>query len=192
MEVLKLFDSPLKFSHQLLDYHVVKGDKVIDATAGNGNDTVKLSSLVGKIGKVHGFDVQQQAIEETKKKLTLTGLAEQVELHHTGHENMGSVITQKESVAAVVFNLGYLPKGDKTITTLPDTTLKAIKQSLDLVQRGGILLIMVYHGHEEGKEEKDSILQFTQNLPQKEFGVLQYQFINQKNNPPFLIAIEKK
>lgn len=192
MEVLTLFDSPLKFSHQLLDHHVVKGDEVIDATVGNGNDTVKLSSLVGKVGKVHGFDIQQQAIEETQKKLTLTGLAEQVELHRTGHENMNSIISQEESVAAVVFNLGYLPKGDKTITTHPYTTLKAVKQSLKLIQRGGIVLIMVYHGHDTGKEEKDSLLQFVEKLPQNEFGVLQYQFINQKNNPPLLLAIEKK
>jgi len=187
-----LFDSPLKFSHKLLDYHVVSGDQVIDATVGNGNDTVKLASLVDKIGKVHGFDVQEQAIEETKKKLTLTGLAEQVELHHTGHENLDKVITSENSIAAIVFNLGYLTRSNKSVITKPDTTLTAIKKGLKLIHKGGIILIMVYYGHEGGAEEKDAVLSYAESLPQKEYNVFKYSFINQINQPPFLVGIEKR
>lgn len=187
-----MFDSPLNFSHKLLDYHVVNGDQVIDATVGNGNDTVKLASLVGQIGKVYGFDVQEQAIEETKKKLILTGLADQVELHHSGHENMDSVITQENSIAAIVFNLGYLTRSDKSVITKPDTTLAAIEKGLKLLHKGGIILVMVYYGHEGGSEEKNAVLSYAQSLPQKEYNIFQYSFINQINSPPFLIGIEKR
>jgi len=187
-----MLDSPLKFSHQLLKYYINEGDTVVDATVGNGKDTVKLAALVGKIGRVYGFDIQKPALEKTKEKLLLTGSLEQVQLNLLGHEKMNEVITEKNSIAAIVFNLGYLPKGDKNLITKPDTTLSALEQSLNLVKPGGLILVMVYYGHEGGEEEMDSVLSFTKNLDQKEYEVLQYKFINQKNNPPFLLAIEKK
>jgi predicted methyltransferase len=186
-----MLKSALRFSHELLAQTVQPGDIVVDATVGNGHDTVKLAQLVGKTGKVYGFDIQKQAIEETKKKILLTGLADQVELHQTGHEEMDMIVSE-ENLSAVVFNLGYLPKGDKSIITQPTTTLQAISHSLKRLKRSGIVLLMIYHGHEGGKEEKNAVIDFVQELPQQEYSVLQYGFINQKNSPPFLVAIEKK
>lgn len=187
-----MLHSPLRFSHQLLSQVVQTGDDVVDATIGNGNDTVKLAQLVGSTGTVYGFDIQEQAIEETKKKLQLTGVHSQVKLFHKGHEELASVVSEESELAAVVFNLGYLPRGDKSIITKPNTTLQAINQSLSLLKRGGLLLVMIYHGHDGGKEEKNAVLEHLQALPQERFQVLQYGFINQKNSPPFLFAVEKK
>ena len=189
---MKMLLSPLKFSHTLLSQLVSPGDHVVDATVGNGHDTIKLAQLVGKTGKVYGFDIQSQAIEETQKKVTLTGLTEQIELYCKGHETLDKTLPESVTLQAVVFNLGYLPKSDKSIITLPETTISAIEQGLNRLAIGGTILIMVYYGHEGGTDEKNAVKNYLQKLPQEQYAVLEYGFINQKNNPPFLLAIEKK
>ncbi|WP_018658861.1 tRNA (mnm(5)s(2)U34)-methyltransferase [Allofustis seminis] len=187
-----MLQKPLHFNHDILKEYIRPGDHVIDATVGNGNDTVFLAQLVGKDGKVDGFDIQAQAIEETGKKLLLTGLAQQTTLHHMGHENIKKIINENHSIAVCMFNLGYLPKGDKSIITLPETTLSALEQCTALLRTKGVLSIMVYHGHPGGAEEKDAVLTFAQHLPQKEFTVYKYEILNQMHCPPFLLLIEKK
>lgn len=187
-----MLDSPLRFCHTLLSLNVQSGDIVVDATVGNGYDTVKLAQLVGETGKVYGFDIQEEALQETKKKLTLTGMIDQVDLYQIGHEKMEAVLPQEINLSTVVFNLGYLPKGDRSIITKAETTLEAIKQSLKLLRKGGLLFLMIYYGHDGGKNEKDAVISFLEKLAQNEFDVLQYGFINQKNSPPFLIVVEKK
>ncbi|MCC5894579.1 MAG: class I SAM-dependent methyltransferase [Alkalibacterium sp.] len=187
-----MLESALNYSHSLLDKAVSSGDIAIDATVGNGHDTIKLAHLVGSSGRVIGFDIQPQAIDTTLKKVTDAGLEEQVYLHHLGHEQVDSLSLEPNSVSAVVFNLGYLPRGDKSIITTPSTTLDAIAKCLPLLKKGGVLLVMVYYGHEGGEREKNSVLTFVESLPQKSFNVLQYGFINQINSPPFLLAVEKK
>ncbi|MEY8292633.1 class I SAM-dependent methyltransferase [Carnobacteriaceae bacterium 52-44] len=187
-----MLKKPLRFSHEILKDSIVQGDHVIDATVGNGNDTVLLAQLVGPYGKVYGFDIQMEAIQATEEKLILTGQKPQVELIEDGHQNMDQYLKEDKKISAVTFNLGYLPKGDKSITTKPETTLKAIKKSLQYLRRQGIVSVMVYSGHEGGLEEKDAIDSFVSELPQDEYNVLLYQFINQINNPPYLYIVEKK
>lgn len=184
--------TPLKYCHHLLSQIIVPGDQVVDATIGNGHDTIKLAQLVGKGGKVYGFDIQKTAIEETYSKALLTGLTDQIKLINDGHEKMKYHISTDSKLQAVIFNLGYLPKGDKSIITLPRTTLAAIEQSLELLNVGGMVLVMVYYGHEGGLQERDAVLSYIETLPQDQYSVLQYGFINQKNTPPFLVAIEKR
>ena len=187
-----MLENALHYSRTLLKNTLVPGDIVIDATIGNGNDTVLLATLVGKTGKVYGFDLQEQAIKKTKEKLLLTSLADQVVLFQQGHETLSSVLPENTLLAGAIFNLGYLPKGDKTIITKAETTLIAIKEILPRLRKGGLLLLVVYYGHEGGKEEKETVLNYVQTLPQMNYTVLRYDFLNQKNNPPLLIAIEKK
>lgn len=187
-----MLQSPLAFSHALLKQAVHSGDHVIDATAGNGHDTLFLAKLVGETGRVIAFDIQEDAILATSKKLIAAGLNDRVALHHQGHEHLLDACPQSESISAVVFNLGYLPKGDKSIVTIPQTTLVALDASLKVLKKNGLLLIMVYHGHPGGKEEKSAVLDFACALPQTQFNVLHYGFMNQKNDPPFLLAIEKR
>ncbi len=184
----------LPFARQLLEKAVSPGDIVIDATLGNGHDTLFLANLVGQNGRVYGFDIQEEAVHKTKERLAENDLADRATLFHSGHEfileNVPPVHHGK--ITAAVFNLGYLPGGDKSIVTRPQTTISAIDQLLDLMAPEGIILLVIYHGHIEGAVERDYLLRYVRQLDQSLVHVLQYQFINQKNNPPFIVAIEKR
>lgn len=182
----------MEYSHQLLKEVVVAGDHVVDATVGNGGDTILLATLVGKSGRVYGFDIQKQAIDTTQQKLLLTGLTPQVQLFQQGHETVSDILAEKEEISAAIFNLGYLPNSDKTVITQGDTTLSAIQALIPHLRKGGRLIIVVYYGHDGGLTEKETVLNYVATLSQEECNVLRYEFINQKNDPPFVIAIEKK
>lgn len=179
---------PVEFAHTLLENSVNEGDVLIDATCGNGNDTLFLAKLTGKNGVVYAFDIQEEAINRSKE---LTINYEQVKYFLDSHAKLDDYINESETLDGAIFNLGYLPKSDKTIITLADSTIKAITSMLKILNKGKRIVIVIYHGHEGGKEEKNAVLDFVQTLSQKEFAVLQYGFINQKNNPPFVIGIEK-
>lgn len=185
-------ESILSFSHQLLKTHIIEGDTVVDATVGNGNDTLVLAQLVGPSGRVHGFDIQEQAIQNTQEKLLLTGQLDQVQLHLRGHEKVNQVLEPNQRIGGAIFNLGYLPKGDKTIITKSTTTLQALSSLLDHLRIGGILVLVLYYGHEGGLEESQAVEEYVTKLDQKNFSVLKYQFVNQVNQPPYLLAIERK
>lgn len=187
-----MIENALHYSHTLLKSTLLNGDTVIDATVGNGGDTVLLATLVGKTGHVYGFDIQAEAIQTTKEKLLFTSLLEQVSLYNEGHEKLDFFIPKNKEIAAAVFNLGYLPKGDKDIITKGETTIQAVKAILPRLRKGGLLLLTVYAGHPGGETEKQVVLNFVKQLSQEAYAVLYYGFINQKNSPPFLIVIEKK
>ncbi|SER99313.1 Putative rRNA methylase [Gracilibacillus ureilyticus] len=180
----------LPFSHQLLKEIVSEGDTVIDATCGNGNDTLFLSKLVGEKGKVYGFDIQEAAIENTRKRME-TNHQRNVVLIQDGHEAIDKYIRTDEKIAGAIFNLGYLPRGDHSIVTKPASTIKAIDLITDSLKIGGRIVLVVYHGHDGGAEERNHLLAYCQNLDQNFYQVLQYQFINQKNHPPFILSLEK-
>ncbi|MEH7124160.1 class I SAM-dependent methyltransferase [Bacillus sp. JJ1773] len=184
----------LPFARKLLEKAVGSGDFAVDATLGNGHDTLFLAKLVEDSGHVFGFDIQEEAILSTKKRIEEQQLSDRVTLFHNGHEHILSSISAENhgKIKGAIFNLGYLPGGNKSIVTVPDTTISAIEQLLEIMAPEGIIVLVVYHGHEEGAIERDALLQFVKQLDQKKAHVLQYQFINQKNNPPFIVAIEKR
>ncbi|MEH7334955.1 class I SAM-dependent methyltransferase [Neobacillus drentensis] len=184
----------LPFAKSLLKKAVQTGDAVVDATLGNGHDTLFLADLVGETGKVFGFDIQEEAIDTSKERLSAHGMLERVTLFHEGHEHLSEKIPPDYhgKITGAIFNLGYLPGSDKTIVTQPETTVAAIEQLMELMAPEGIIVLVIYHGHEEGAVERDSLLQYCQEIDQKTAHVLQYQFINQQNNPPFIVAIEKR
>lgn len=180
----------MNLAKELCQKKVKHGDVVVDATMGNGNDTIFLCKLVGEKGKVYSFDIQESAVEITKENLKINNVEGQVQLILDGHENIDKYI--KEEVKLVMFNLGYLPKAEHRITTKVSTTIMAVEKSLKLLQKNGIVILVIYHGHEEGKKEKENIESFVKNLNQKEYNVIELCFINQVNNPPVLIAVEKR
>ncbi|WP_440896150.1 class I SAM-dependent methyltransferase [Amphibacillus sp. Q70] len=183
----------IPYAHELIQCAVKPGDVVIDATCGNGHDTVMLCRATGEHGKVYAFDIQLEAIEQTKQKLQSESLAN-VQLIHDGHQHLNQYLAQEDHgrITAAIFNLGYLPGSDKTIITKPAETLSAIDQIISHLKPGGIIVCVVYHGHPGGEVEKATLLNHLSQLEQREFNVLQYGFINQKNKPPFILAIEKK
>lgn len=184
----------LPFARKLLEAAVQPGDAVVDATLGNGHDTLFLANLVGDTGQVFGFDIQEQAIINTKARLSENGLLDRATLFPKGHENISELVPKNYygKITGAIFNLGYLPGGDKTIVTTPETTIQAIESLISMLAPEGIIVLVIYHGHEEGAHERDQLLPFLRTLDQNEVHVLQYQFINQVNNPPFIMAIEKK
>ncbi|MFC6206169.1 class I SAM-dependent methyltransferase [Levilactobacillus tongjiangensis] len=182
----------LTYSHTLLTECVGPGATVVDATVGQGHDTIFLANLVGPTGHVIGFDIQQAALDATQQQLALTGLGKQVDLHATGHENVATYLAPETQVTAAIFNLGYLPGGDKSVITKPNTTLMAIKALLPHLPRGGRIILVVYYGHPGGQTERAAVVDFCEHLPQKTYQVLQYGFINQIHQPPFLLAIERR
>ncbi|MBC1476944.1 methyltransferase domain-containing protein [Listeria welshimeri] len=180
----------LPFAHDTLRKVVRPGDYVIDATCGNGHDTLLLADLVGINGHVLGFDIQQQAINATKTRLENAGFTPQVELVCASHAFIPKYATKP--VRAVIFNLGYLPGGDKEITTTADSTLESLGHLMRLLEVGGVIILVIYHGHPAGKLEKDAVVTFCEAIPQQNFHVLSYNFINQKNDAPFVVVIEKR
>lgn len=182
----------LEMNHFILKQHIKLSDTVIDATMGNGHDTLLLAQLVGKNGVVHAFDIQEQAIKNTTTLLNNANCLEQCKLHHIGHEHIHTILDNPISISAATFNLGYLPGGDKAITTTPNHTIQAIKQLLPLLKKNGIITLVAYHGHDMGKIEKNNLEVFLKTLSQEIFSVAKYEFLNQMNTPPILFVIEKK
>ena len=170
----------------LIEEIAEENDILIDATCGNGHDTKFMAALTGPAGKVYSFDIQEDAINNAKN---LTQNMTNINFILDSHANVENYINS--NVKAAMFNLGYLPKGDKSITTESESTLKAVTQIFDALLPGGRIVIVVYHGHPNGKEEKDALYDFLSKLPQDKANVLEYRFINQQNNAPFIFCIEK-
>ncbi|MBM7689485.1 SAM-dependent methyltransferase [Enterococcus ureilyticus] len=187
-----MLQTALHFSHTLLRDVIHEGDCVVDATMGNGHDTAFLAELVGPRGLVYAFDVQEQALANTEKKLIELGYQARVTLFQQGHEMIDTQLSTETSLRAAIFNLGYLPKGDKQIITKPDTTEQALDALLPRLLAKGRIILVVYYGHFGGQAELKLVQEYCQQLPQEMYNVLTYQFINQKNNPPILFCIEKK
>lgn len=184
-----MLERVLPYAKTLLSSVINEGDIAVDATAGNGHDTLFLANLVGETGFVYAFDIQQQAVDATIQRLKENGLEHRARVILDGHEQLSKYV--QEEVAGAVFNLGYLPGGNHDIITKGETTISAIEQLLSLLKIGGMIVLVIYHGHEGGKEERDAVIEFVKSLPQKYVHVLRYEFINQKNDPPFIIALEK-
>jgi predicted methyltransferase len=187
-------DRILPFAKILLEKAVKHGDTVVDATIGNGHDTLFLANLVGEDGRVYGFDVQLEAVTATEELIRSNGLSNRVTLFQQGHENLSTCIPQDENgkITGAIFNLGYLPGSDKSVITKPNTTISAVEQLLNVMAPEGIIVLVIYYGHPGGEIERDSLLEYCRDLDQNVAHVLEYKFLNQKNNPPFIVAIEKR
>ena len=175
----------IPFAHDLLQNHLREEDICLDMTLGNGNDTL---FLVNKCRFVYAFDIQESAISQSSFLLKKSN-HQNYRLILDSHENFLTYV--QEEIGAAIFNLGYLPKGDKKITTLSHTTLKTIQFLLPRLRKNGICIVIVYPGHPEGKKEAEVLTQYFHSLNQKEYAVLKYCFCNQIHEPPFLYGIEK-
>lgn len=188
VELLSILDA----AHSIVGQAVRSDDLVIDATVGNGHDTLFLLREIGAKGRVVGFDVQQEALDATRERVQRQASAamDRLRLVHDGHEAMSSHLDD-ETLGAVMFNLGYLPGDDHSIITEPETTCTALNASANLLRSGGVITIVAYSGHAGGEEELQAVEAWVASLPQDEFRALSYRFINQTNDPPRLFAVEK-
>ena len=158
----------------------------IDATVGNGNDTLFLSE---RCRKVYGFDIQQVAIDNTAALLKENSITN-YELICDDHRNVDRYI--QEEIDLAVYNLGYLPRGDKHITTKADSTLESLEKVLELLKVNGLISITIYWGHEEGRKERERVVDFLRNLDSQRYHVLYLQMINQSKNAPELMLVTRK
>ncbi|TJY40958.1 SAM-dependent methyltransferase [Cohnella pontilimi] len=190
------FLSVLSMAHRWVTERAGSGDTVIDATAGNGVDTLFLAQTVGRGGAVFAFDVQEAALERTKRRLADSAAAESlapVTLLRAGHERMSELIPASLHgyVRAVMFNLGYLPGTDETLITVPETTLPALEAALGLLAPGGVLTAVLYPGHAGGDTEAAAVERWASALPGSRAQTVVYRF-SQKRSAPFVIAVEKR
>lgn len=152
--------------HQALREVVRAGDVVIDATTGNGYDTCCLAKAVGPAGVVYAFDIQQEALDAARQRLEAKAIDDRVIWNLAGHEKMATVLPDHLAgkIRAICFNLGYLPGGDHGLTTRVPTTEAALEEARRLLAPGGLITLMIYHGHPEGAREREAIEKWLEKL----------------------------
>lgn len=178
-----------EIAHLILASFLQKGDRAIDATAGNGYDTLFLAQQVGREGLVYAFDIQEEAIKKTQLILEKHGCGNQVQLIHESHEHLISYVRGK--VRAIVFNLGYLPGGSKEIITQGAATLLSLQAGLEILEEGGVISVVVYPGHPGGKEEGQLLENMLTSLPCPPWHVLSWKRINGESQAPYLLVVQR-
>ncbi|MBN2268559.1 MAG: class I SAM-dependent methyltransferase [Acholeplasmataceae bacterium] len=172
-------------SHDIIKPYISKDDIMVDATMGNGFDTLFLASLSKH---VYAFDIQEQALSETKKLLEKSKI-QNVTLIKDSHENIFDYV---HDFKGVFFNLGYLPKGDKSITTKVESTLKTFDQIIQRLNVDGFILYVIYPGHEEGNKESIALNEKMKTLDPKIFKIIRIDLPFQNNQPPYILWVIKQ
>ncbi len=202
--------------HDLVRPHVRPGDTALDATAGNGHDTLFLAQCVGPTGRVFAWDIQPLAIERTAALLTKHGvtcvelkLGDHAELDlsplsvserglggevwpvlpsdHPGHAGRAGW-----ELAAAMFNLGYLPASDRSIATTAESSVRAIRAAAEHLRPGGILTVLVYVGHSGGAEEAAAVGELLRGMPIGDFDLGEVAIPGGRSTPPQLFALVRR
>ncbi len=182
-----------ELAHLIMRQTVGPGDLVVDATVGNGHDTLFLAECVGPSGLVLGFDVQEAALTETARH---AASLPQVQLVLAGHQELSKQLatigTAKGQTrpAGVMFNLGYLPGASKTIKTHTETTLAGLEQATTHLRADGVVTLVCYPGHPGGVEETAAVRSYAQALPSA-FAVSRYHRANASQPAPELVLIKR-
>ncbi len=165
------------------------GDSVIDATMGNGRDTLTLCEAVGPGGRVYAFDIQPQAVSAARDRLREHQMLGRASLFCVGHQEMDAYVPVP--VRAVVFNLGWLPGGDHSITTRWETTRRAVMKALAMLQPLGVLVVCAYPGHPEGDHERAGLTALLAGLSSRQYNVLHQCFLNASPGAPECFVVQK-
>jgi SAM-dependent methyltransferase len=187
--------NPVAVAHRFIRSLIREGDLCIDATVGNGHDTIFLADLVGEKGKVLGFDVQSSAIESTRAALVKNQLSDRVKLFEQGHETLGAELSEggKGCLKLVVFNLGYLPGSDKSVVTQSGSTQQALEQGLANLQADGAISVIVYRGHAGGNEEYAAVEAWIDQLSVDSYFCLRYErWTHQRGLTPVFFWIQRR
>lgn len=187
------FQAHLSVAHRYWQQFIKPGDYVIDATCGNGHDSLLLAqlALTEGAGKLLACDIQQEAMDKTKHLLSQhlsPKIYQRVSFFHGCHSQFPPEIV-KNSVKLIVYNLGYLPGGDKSFTTQLDTTLKSVNQAQELISDDGLISITCYPGHPEGKREEEALLEYAASLDPKKWQCSHQRWVNRQNAPSLLFIM---
>lgn len=177
-----------QWCRHFIEDHVSPGDICIDATMGNGYDTLLLSQLVGPEGRVFAFDIQEEALVNTQKRLDSAAACQNYTLLLESHIHMKDY-AKEASVSCIIFNLGYLPGGDHSKATKASTSLQAVCQGLSLLKKGGLMSLCIYSGKDTGFEEKETLLEYLKTLDSRKYLVICTQYYNRPNHPPIPVLI---
>jgi hypothetical protein len=179
-----------EFHHHLLLPFIRTGDTVVDCTVGNGHDALFLAERTGKEGRLIGFDVQEEALENTRERLLEGGIdAGRFTLILDTHERIDRYVSA--GIAAAVYNLGYLPGGDRAVVTGRDGTIGSIGKALELLRPEGVVSVTLYCGHKGAAEEAEGVLHYAGSLDPGFLRVLHLHYPNQPNGPPSILIIQR-
>ncbi len=167
------------------------GALAVDATVGNGYDTLFLAHRVGPKGKVLGFDVQKAALAGARELLKFVGSLDRVSFIHDSHSHLTNYLPAETAIQGAMFNLGYLPRGNRLIITRPDTTVLALRSVLTHLDARGRVTILVYRGHEEGILEYVEVRKFLEQLSGEEWMIEEYAGTSDSPIAPRLFRIQK-
>lgn len=180
----------VQIAHDLLKKTVKQGDFCIDCTAGRGNDTALLCSLVGETGRVLAFDMQEEAVKSTRQMLSDKGYENICTVYQESHSEIDKYVAENQA-SAIVFNFGWLPNGDHNINTKKETSIPAIEKGLKILKKDGVMSLSIYYGKDTGTEEKECIMNYVEELPSTDYTVIVTTFVNRPNCPPISVAIYK-
>lgn len=175
-------------AHKTIHPYLSEQSISIDATMGNGHDTLFLAkhSL-----KVYAFDIQEKALNATRTRLEKNKAIDNVSLIHAGHESMQQYINPDEKVDAILFNLGYLPHADTSIITQKKNTITALNHALKLLSEKGIISILSYPGHTGGESEMQAIIDWYEQLDNSQFAISIIHSMHEKTNSPRLFTLQR-
>ena len=179
----------LDLHKQFILTHLHEGDIAVDFTLGNGHDTEFLSNTVGENGHVFAFDIQEQALASTEEHLKESGCPQNYTLILDSHHNVKKYVDVP--FKAGMFNLGYLPGSDKSVTTMRKTTLPAIEAAISLMDRDAVIIVAIYPGHPEGEAEGKEICEYLSGISRHKICATQVKILNSPTSP-FFIVIESK
>lgn len=184
-----MLNNVVEIARQYMSLTIKEGDTVLDATCGNGYDTLFLSQLVGSSGSVYAFDIQKEAIERTKRLLSENECNRNVSLILDSHENIGRYV---KSIQFAVFNLGYLPNSDKSIVTNAESTVNAVSAAIQLLNSAGLIVVCCYLGHTGGITEFESLLESLNKYDCDCYNIVVLKHLIRHDDAPRMILIEKK
>ncbi len=185
--------SLIHLAQQSVQKVLLPGDYAIDATMGNGHDTLFLARIVGEQGKIFAFDIQSNALELTHARLKKNLISAPVSLNLCSHGKLLQCIPTSYigKIKAIMFNLGYLPGSDKSIKTIPEETVKALSEALVLLSTTGCISIVVYTGHPGGLEEANAVRNWLGKVSEEKFE-REITILSGRCNPPELIVISPR
>lgn len=177
----------------IMDMNIKENDLCVDLTLGDGNDSLYMYNLKGK---VIAFDIQKEAIESSEKLFKDNNIEiennDRIKFILDSHSNLDNYVSLNDKIKFATFNLGYLPSGDKSIITKYDTTLEALNKTLNRLDDKGIISIICYYDHEGGMEEKIKVDEYLLNLDDEKYEVVKMDKYNSKKNVPINYFIYKK
>jgi SAM-dependent methyltransferase len=184
----------VELARDLVCRALMPGELAIDATVGNGHDTIWLADRVGDGGRVLGLDVQEEALRATAERLRSRGLADRVLLVRASHHRLDDLLKEEEGrggPGAVIFNLGYLPGGDPEVTTRTETTLPALDAAIRRVRPGGLVSVVLYPGHAAGRSEADAVARWAGSLPESAASILRCELLGRRSPAPKLLTLAR-